>query len=290
MTPRLAFLLALIAAPAFAQERVEAENPPGYGWMLGDELIQRVRIFIPEGESLDMASLPRPREVAYWLELGAVETREIKGGVEVTLRWRNFYAALEANQREVAPSPIRILDAQGAARQAEIPGFSFVTSPIRPLLAPSAPEQMRPDPHYRLIDPRPHQIKALAALAAALGFVAVLAWTQAWPPFHARRARPLTQAARLMARSPKAGLGELRRILHRGLDSAFGGSLIGADLEQFLTQAPIYRPLEARLAGFFAASEAAFFGKPAPEEDSPQSRAVLRVLARDLAAVERGRR
>ena len=60
--------------------------------------------------------------------------------------------------------------------------------------------------------------------------------------------------------------------------------LIGADLDRFLDRAPQYTPLRDRLALFFAGSDAAFFGLG---ESAPQD---LPALARDLAAIERGRR
>ncbi|MDD2869759.1 nonribosomal peptide synthetase MxaA [Neomegalonema sp.] len=282
----LALPLVLAATTALAQARITAENPASHGWFLGDELVQRLRILLPEGARLDMASLPRPREVEYWLELSAVRPREIPGGVEVELRWLNFYAALQADRREVPPSPIRILDAQGVATQARLPGFAFVASPLRPLLAPTSPEEMKPDPPYRLSDPRPNRIGAALSLLAALICAAALAWTQAWPPFRKRADRPLTRAARFMARAPRAEADDLRRLLHRGLDGAYGGSLIGADLGEFLNRSPQFRPLAERLAEFFAASDSAFFGEGSARRDPAE----IRALARDLAAVERRRR
>lgn len=282
----LALPLALAANSASAQTRITTENPASHGWFLGDELVQRVRILLPESARLDLSSLPRPREVEYWLELSAVRPKEIPGGVEVELRWLNFYAALQADRREVPSSPIRILDAQGVATQDRLPGFAFVASPLRPLLAPTSPGEMKPDPPYRLIDPRPNRIGAALSLLTALLCAAALAWTQAWPPFRKRADRPLTRAARLMARAPKAEADDLRRLLHRGLDDAHGGSLIGADLGEFLNRAPQFRPLAERLAEFFAASDAAFFGEGSARRDPAE----IRALARDLAAVERGRR
>jgi mxaA protein len=74
-------------------------------------------------------------------------------------------------------------------------------------------------------------------------------------------------------------------LLHRALDVAFGRVLIGADLPQFLAARPEFRPLADRLAAFFAASDAAFFGQHA-RPDTAEAQA----LARDLARIERGRR
>lgn len=267
--------LALLPLPALAQPVVTADNPHGYGWWLGDELVQRVTIALPPGVTVDPASLPRPRAVDYWLDLRAVEAEQADTGLHLTLRWQNFYSALEPSWREVPAQPIRLSD----GTVAELPGFGFVTSPLRPLTAPSTADQLQPDPRFRLIDPMPTRAGLGLSLAALILSGLGLAWHQAWGPFRARPARPFTRAARAMARLPD------RRLLHRALDAAFGRVLIGADLPQFLAARPEFRPLADRLAAFFAASDAAFFGQHA-HPDTAEAQA----LARDLARIERGRR
>lgn len=268
--PALALLLLLLPLPAPAQQ---VENPRVHGWWLGDELVQRIRI---EGQ-VDPASLPRPRAVDYWLDLREVSRREVPGGTELTLRWQNFYSALEPRERQVPASAIRLADGTGA----ELPGFRYVTSPIRPILARSDPGQMQPDPPFHLIDPVPARLRLLAAVLASLAGLLALAWQQGWFPFHRRAARPFTRAARTMARLPEP---QARRALHRAFDESFGQVLIGADLDRFLTAAPQFAPLAQRLRSFFDASDAAFFGMRAgAAQDIAQ-------LARNLAAIERGRR
>lgn len=263
-------LLSLLPASALAQQ---VENPRPYGWWLGDELVQRVRI----NGDVDLSSLPRPRAVDYWLDLRAVETTPFDGGTEVTLRWQNFYSALEPREMEVPSSAIRLAD--GTAT--ELPGFRFVTSPIRPILAPSTPDQVQPDPPYHLIDPTPARINLLAAGAALAAGLLAMFWHQGWFPFHQRPARPFTQAARAVRHLPEP---EARRRLHRAFDHSFGRVLIGADLDQFLARAPQFAALAPRLRAFFDASDREFFGSgAAAAQDVPK-------LARDLAAIERGRR
>ena len=92
--------LVLLPFPALAQQ---VENPRPYGWWLGDELVQRIRI---KGQ-VDPSSLPRPRAVDYWLDLRDVARRDLPGGTELTLRWQNFYSALEPRERQVPASAIR---------------------------------------------------------------------------------------------------------------------------------------------------------------------------------------
>lgn len=271
-------LLLMLPLPALAQPVITAENPRGYGWWLGDELVQRIRIELPEDLTLDKASLPRPRAADYWLDLREITTEESPGVIEVTLRWQNFYSALEPNMREVPPSPLRFSDGSEAA----LPGFEFVTSPIRPLRAHSSPDQLQADPKFHLVDPVPNRIALAGTLFLFVSALVAVAWHQAWGPFRASPARPFTRAARIMA-----GLDDVaaqRRHLHRAFDAAFGRVLISSDLPAFLSARPEFTPVADRLQKFFSASDAAFFGAaPAADDDVTK-------LARDLSRIERGQR
>lgn len=278
---RIWLALALLPMPALAEVAITADNPRQHGWWLGDQLVQRIRIDLPQGVTLDPASLPRPRAVEYWLDLQSVTTRDTDGGIELTLRWQNFYSPLEPSLREVPPSPLLLSDGS----RVQLPGFSFVSSPLRPILAPSSPDQLMPDARYRLINPMPARIGLAGAALALLATLTALAWHQGWWPFQARPARPLTRAWRRIARLGDVSALRLRQELHRGLDAAFGRVLIGPDLPAFLEKRPEFRSLTDRLAGFFAGSEDAFYRPASRDGDGAE----LRALARDLAAVERGR-
>lgn len=286
----LALLLLALPAPLAAQTEtapetetaqpgIRVENPHGYGWWLGDVLVQRIHIDLPDGVTIEQASLPRPRAVDYWLDLRSITSTETDSGVTLRLEWQNFYSALEPQAREVPPSPIRLSD----GTQTRLPGFRFVTSPIRPLAAPSTGDQLLADPVYRLIDPDDNRIglalSGLALLAVLVGF----AWHQAWGPFRRRADRPFTQAARHINRLPADAGPQRRRLLHRAFDRAFGRVLISADLPQFLSAHPQFAGLSDRLSGFFAESDQSFFGRaPADQPTDPS------VLARELSRIERG--
>lgn len=268
----------LLPLPALAQPMIQAENPHGYGWWLGDELVQHIRIDLPENVTLDIASLPRPRAVDYWLDLREVITHEAQGTIELTLRWQNFYSALEPKLREVPPSPIRFSDGSEAA----LPGFDFVTSPIRPLTAPSSLDQLLPDPAFHLINPLPNRVGLAGSLLLLFCALAAMAWHQAWWPFRARAARPFTRAARVLSRLDD--IATQRRCLHRAFDAAFGRVLISADLPTFLSTRPEFHSMADRLAEFFSASDAAFFGAGSAADSG------VTTLARDLSRIERGQR
>lgn len=269
--------LAFLPSLAFAEPQIQAQNPHEFGWWLGDELVQRIQIKLPDGVTIDPASLPKPRAVDYWLDLREVTSERTGTGVTLTLRWQNFYAAVAPDRREVPPSAIRFSD----GTETQLPGFSFVTSPLRPITDRSSPDQMQPEARFHLIDPTPNRLGLAVAVLAFLAALALMARHQAWWPFHARKARPFTHAARQIARHPDPA--QQRRLLHRAFDAAFGRVLIGQDIDHFLQARPEFRPLKYRVTAFFTASDGAFFGTEQIKADD------VGALVRDLSRIERGR-
>ena len=296
-------LLAAPLRPAAAETVLGLSVPREHAYWIGDVLTHRAILALPEGYQLDRSTLPRPRSVTYWLDLKDVAVSPVKGGdeqaLEITTRYQTFYAPLEPKRREVPAYLIRLNGPDGF-RDLEVPAWSFVTSPIRPILAPASPGELRPDDRYAPIDARRAQIATV--VSALLGLVGLLGlvWHQAWPPFHRRAARPLTAAYRQVRRVARSGQEDRLRLvcfaLHRGLDGAFKRPLLGADLDSFLAARSEFVPLQAPLQRFFAISGTLFFAAPNAQDqaasDIARSEApMLEIvdLAKRLAAVERGR-
>jgi mxaA protein len=277
-------LVLALAGTAAAEVILRADPPRGHGWWLGDRLTHVVTLVPAPGFALDPASLPRPRAVAYWLDLADVRTEPARiggnPGVSIVTDWRNFYAALEPTARDVPPFDVRFLGPEGAVETVTVPGWSFVTAPIRPILAPSTAAALQPDAG---IAPMPAGLRARAS--AGFGLLALLAlaglgFNQGWWPFHHRPERPLTRAFADLrrARDPRGRA----IVLHRGLDAAHGAPLLGPDLADFLARRPEFAPLRPELDAFFAGSARLFFGDGTAAADPAP-------LARQLAAIERGR-
>lgn len=306
----LLIAMALLTAPlrpAVADAALEVSVPREHAYWIGDVLTHRAILSLPEGYLLDRSTLPRPRSVTYWLDLKDVTVSPVGGrseqALEIRTRYQTFYAPLEPKRREVPAYQIRLNGPEGR-RDLEVPAWSFVTSPIRPIFAPTTPEELRPDDHYVRIDARRAQIatavSALSGLAGLLG----LAWHQAWPPFRRRAARPLTAAYRQVRRLAQSRqedrLRQMCLALHRGLDGAFRRPLLGADLEIFLAARSEFVPLRARLLRFFELSAALFFASPDRQSHgvsqgasdiavSDASISEVADLADRLAAIERRR-
>ena len=295
--------LAVPLRPAVAEAVLELSVPREHAYWIGDVLTHRATLSLPEGYLLDRSTLPRPRSVTYWLDLTDVAVSPVGGAgeeaLEITTRYQTFYAPLEPTRRTVPAYLIRLKGPEGV-RDLEVPAWSFVTSPIRPILAPATPGELRPDDRYVRIDARRAQIAT--AVFALLGLVGLfgLAWHQAWPPFRRRAARPLTAAyrqARRVARSRQEDRLRLTCLaLHRGLDGAFKRPLLGADLNSFLAARSEFVPLHAHLQRFFEMSGALFFAGPNAGDQAASDTAFseapmleIVALAKRLAAIERGR-
>ena len=298
--PAFALLLAAIAPPAaaFAPE-VYVDPVRAYGYFIGDTVTHVAIVTAPEPFAVEQASLPRPREVEYWLTLRSVEIapRDVGGdaGYEITTVYQTFYAPLEPSRREVPAYDVRLAAEDGSSAEIAIPAFTFVTAPLRPILDPTTRDQMAPDGAYRSVPTGAERGGLAAGLAVAFVGLLGLAVHQAWPPFHTRSARPLTRAARAVRRAAAGGAGPGRDAamylaLHRGLDAAHGRPLLAEDLAGFLAARPEFAPLGDRLSDFFTRSAGIFFGAGASGGAGDVSTVDVPGLARALAAIERGRR
>lgn len=293
-----ALAVALAAgAPAAAQFLDRSmSGPRPFGVLLGDVFTLRTRVDVAPPFKLDQSALPKPGPVTYWLDLRAISAKETPGPngavrYEIEAQYQTFYAALEAIEQTVPPLKLVVADGQGKRVEADGASWTFITSPLRPIVATAgggSPYNLRPDalPHRPSL--RPAEIEAATAAGLCALGLAWLAFVRAWPPFHRRPSRPFAAAARAVARQASAGDEGWRRAalsLHRAFDVAAGKRLLGEDLPTFLAERPSFQRLEAGIAQFFEASRQAFFGSGAA---GGMAAGELLRLSRSLAAAERG--
>ena len=233
----------------------------------GDVLPVTATLQVDAELELDPASLPRPGPVTYWLDLRSVTLEEdtVADGqrtIVLGLRYQTFYAPLEPKEMKVPAVALELIGGGGRV-SLDIPDWSFVTSPIREIMAPSTPAAMAPDSRIGVIDTYPAQMRAIAGLVVGLLALVALAWHRGIGPF-ARRSRPFALAAgqvrRLMRKDPAAGYRAALLSLHRAFDAAFGRRLLAGDVDAFVAGRPSFGGLATELAAFFAASRALFFG------------------------------
>ncbi|MFK8253002.1 nonribosomal peptide synthetase MxaA [Ancylobacter terrae] len=305
------------APPALAQVRsVELYAPRPFGHVLGDALPLAVEIELDEAFRLDPASLPRPRAVDYWLDLRDVrlEERGTGGGIRryvLRLDYQTFYAPLEPKRMDIPPLALAALDGERRV-EIRVPGWSFVMSPLREIVASagSSPMTLRPD-----IEPGPIPTAgAWRGLAAGIGTATlallVLAWQMGWGPFGRRRARPFARADRTVRAALHASVGSVSSstashpsstsldssstygkgliALHRAFDATAGKGLFAEDLPAFFGAHPEFRAAEAEIGRLFAASRRAFFASDLAGALGEMPPAALAALSGRLRAIERG--
>lgn len=270
--------------------------PQPFGVLLGDVFTLKTRVDVAPPFKLDPSALPKPGPVTYWLDLRSVSSTETRGpnGVtryEILAEYQTFYAPLEAIEQTVPPMKLVVADGQGKRVEADGASWTFITSPLRPIVATAGGGSaygLRPDAAPQPPSLRPAQVDAAIAAGAALLALVWLAWARAWPPFHKRPSRPFATAARAVAKAAADGEHGWRSAalsLHRAFDAAAGKRLLGEDLPGFIASRPAFARLEADIGQFFHASRRAFFGRSMAPSEMPASELVS--LSRSLAAAER---
>lgn len=292
----LALVGALLAGAPAQAAGVDLYAPRAFGYLIGDTITLEAVVTLDAGWRLDESALPRPRPVTYWLDLKRLDVKPETASdgaprYRLTLTYQTFYSPLEPRALDIPAVPLAARD--GDARQTlTIPAWTFVSSPLRELVASQRGNPMALQPDIR---PRPYPLAGdarLAAVAAAMAAASLLAFAAAsgWGPF-AGRHRPFATALRHMRRLPdldaQLGYEDALQLLHRAFDDAAGYRLFGEDLPAFLAARPALTGEAEAIDRFFTASRLAFFG------DAPETAMALLPpealidLARRLAATER---
>ena len=301
----LAAVLALCVLPAWADEPLQSlkvVNPRDFGYFVGDVLTREVDITVSDPYRLDFGSLPPPGALSYWLDLHAVDVAEddFSGGrrYRVSLAYQTFYVPLEARERTLPDVAIRISAPDGNFVDAKVPAWTFVMSPLRqikqeaPVDGPAA--YLHPDVKPALIDTARERDVAFWSGAAALISLTLLAYHYAWWPFHARSARPFTEASRRIRAAMRRGKGTSEAYrgallaLHRAFDRTAGRRLLADDVPQFVATHREFRPLADDITAFFAASRRVFYGSDPEGAAARMPLEDIAVLGTRLGAAERG--
>ena len=287
-------LIAVGGALASSPRLNVGETRP-FGYFIGDAIRREVVLRAGPGETLDMASLPRPGPLNYWLELIAADLTTSSEGDDtlyrLSLTYQTFYAPLDPRRLSIPAFKLKLSGAQGV--EITVPEFSFLMSPMRQLFTDKGQSSdsavaLRPDrPAPRLPTGRERTLM-LASAVVALAALAGLAWHNAWWPFHWRPARPFTEAARYLRTNGARlqGAGGYRAALlklHRAFDLAAGRRVLADDVADFLQQHPEFGHVER----LFASSRQAFFANDVEHARSTMPLPALTQLSTRLGAAER---
>lgn len=297
-----ALLLAALTGSNAAETgvRVAVIEPRPFGYFLGDTFTREVEITVPDGGTLDLAGLPRPGPVNYWLELRAVDVdEEQRAGAtryRLGLSYQAFYSALDPRRLTVPGFTLKVAQ-DGGTSPVHVPDWSFVMSPVRELFPGQEGENtnvaLQPDAPAPRIATGTVRTTLLVSGTALLLALLLLARHYARWPFHRRADRPFTEAARFLKghQAELAGDGGYRAALiklHRAFDLAAGRRVLPDDVDAFLLDHPEYAPCADDIGRLFAASRLTFFGGGNGTARRSMPLADLTELSDRLGAAERG--
>lgn len=291
-----ALLAGLIGAAGAASAAPEAllahvADPRAFGYFVSDVATRRITIDVPDGLTLDPASLPQIGQRGRALELRAAVLQSHAGGRRLDLRldYQIFLAPREVRVLEMPPVLLRFA---GTPREQtlRIEAWPLSVAPLVPIDAPARNGlgELRPDVEPPLIDTAPVRTRLFVEAAFALLLLAYLAHVYLGLPWWARRHRPFGMAWRALRSIGSTESTAARRDafeqMHLALNRTAGAVLFEPGLDRFIAAHPRYAALRADLAAFFQRSRREFFGTPGGQDDLRW----LVALCRRCRDVERG--
>lgn len=285
------------AVAATSTPSVVINNSRAFGYFIGDVIDRKVTVRLGPGQSLDIASLPRPGPLNYWLELARIDHHETSDGDDrvytLDLTYQTFYAPLDPRRLVIPGFKLKI---QGGGEIA-VSDFGFLTSPIRLLFASTSQSsgsavELQGDKPAGRIPTGPERTALLISGIGALAALVGLAWHRAWWPFNKRPSRPFTEAARYLRRNAAklndvVGYRVALLKLHRAFDTSAGRRVLADDVPAFLRDHPEFQSKQPQIEQLFLASRRAFFANDVDEARSEMPLAALVDLSADLGAAER---
>ena len=287
---------------------VQVQDPPTFGFQVGDVAQRHLQIRLPEGARFDASSLPPPTRQGAALELSSVRHQGEADAAEqaVLLRYQIFRSPPTPSVLEMPPLLLRFsVPAPGAPTgrrdmTVRVDAHPLMVSPLAPADPPNRTGlgPLQPDLPAPPVPTEGVQARLWAWLAAALLGAGLLAWRHGVQPVWQRQRRPFASAWRVLRRQlPASGHGvddatlmSATRRLHAALRADAGRVLLAADVPGWLAVRPRYAALREPLLAFHQRSSQRFFA-PDTRDTSvasvhAQDAAALRALSQALARAE----
>jgi mxaA protein len=261
-----------------------------YGYVLGDLIPLSLSVRLPDGESLDSASLPATGPINEWLSLRSRDIELLADGDQRKAQLHLLYQVFKGVRNpELATIPPLSLRTMGQTPQSfETPSWSFTLTPVIP------PEIENDDLDERPplpVEPASTTKAVNRVLLWVTGTMLTLILVVVGEFIRRRRTRPFAIASKklypLLAKSQDANtLREAIRLLHRAFDQTFGETLFAREIDRFCAAHPSFLPLRDRLANFFMQSNQLFFDPSTIDAHDPATRNWLEDLARRCVMAE----
>ncbi|MEQ1635901.1 MAG: nonribosomal peptide synthetase MxaA [Methylococcales bacterium] len=266
--------------------------PRPFGYVLGDEITQRIEFDTENNVTLQTASLPAKGQVNRWLNLNDVfiKHRESGGSVhhELTLRYQVFYAALEVKLLTI-PGFNLSLQRNGKALSQAVPAWAFNISPLRELAVRKTEngEYKRPDTQPELLSTTKPLMGLSAGLLISFGLGIYLAGVYGVLPKPFKR-NAFKSALKQLKSLSKDNMAQALSAVHQAFNQLYAQPLFHNRLADFYIDHPEYQQLSAELDWFFNCSNRFFFSQGMiPVEIDLEK---LHSLCQSALNIERGKR
>jgi len=266
----------------------EVETPRPFGYVIGDEIPERIILETRPGVILNTASLPAKGPVNRWLNLNAMHIRQSGQRYEIDLRYQVFYAPLSVRTLTLPGFDLHFGSGDSAFSK-PVPPWRFTMSPLRDLAVKGAESgaTLRPDSPPPQLDTRQTLTLIVAGSGASLLAAATLGFLYGY--FPALRRRTLfKQALKRLARLPEKDMASVLHTVHDALNRLNRKPLYQHQLAGFYQAHPEHRRVDSQLNWFFNYSNHYFFSRNVSA--TALDREKLIALCKACRQIERGSR
>lgn len=270
----------------------KVQTPRPFGYVIGDEITQRLSIEVRQGLELQYSSLPTKGTINRWLNLNKVKINKtkVRDGLhyQITLTYQIFYSPLAVKMLDLPSFTLQFRQFGNTVEQ-QVPVWYFTAAPLRELAIrkDNGKEYMRPDQAAPLIDNTAVTLRLMIFSIIACLMAGYLAWLYgllSFLPQYQIFKKPTHQLAKLAEGDEE----KILTIFHRALNRLNGKPLFKHHCTDFYQKFPRYKQLQSEFDWFFDFSNEYFFGAKAKLEQNSAKK--IQQLSKHCLDIERGRR
>lgn len=270
----------------------QVETPRPFGYVIGDEIKQRIIVEVRHGLDLQYSSIPSKGSVNRWLNLNKVKIKKSEGEkgrmYQIDLTYQLFYAPLEVKMLELPRFTLQFKQYGNIIEQV-IPIWHFTAAPLRELAIrqKEGKEYMRPDINAPWLDNSVAKMRLFVFFLLASMTGLYLAWLYgllSFLPKYQIFKKPSQQLSKLSTENVEVML----TIMHKALNKLNGKPLFKHRVADFYHRFPRYRQLNTELDWFFKRSNQHFFSAESTWNKSDAEKIIS--LCQHCLDIERGKR
>ncbi len=241
----------------------ELQAPKPYGYVIGDEIHQRILVETRQHLEIAKESIPAQGTLNRWLELKDVQisVKPADNGdlTSIDLTYQVFYAPLEVKMLKIPGFKLGFKQ-HGQTIEQAVPDWYFTLSPLHELAIQkeAGAIYIRSDAEPNLIDEFPALTKLYLSLAVFVLSGGYLAYLNGYIPAITRR-RIFKQASKDLAKLSLNELSAALTIVHKALNSRHQKPLFKDQLAEFYREQPEFKNLSSEFDWFFNFSSHYFF-------------------------------